>query len=172
MEREKNELEEYSCDDINMYLYSIIPKEEWDRVSKNAEIYPEFSCFADTYYYLSKLIPEDWTVIDFGAGYNAQSYFFTKHKKYIAVNPYSPAGDNGMFKPDNCEIYRMTTGEFLQKVDYPKSKVFAICNYVPNWHWEDSIELVHKNFRNVYAFYPDYFEDEDKKANERILPVY
>ena len=47
MEREKNELEEYSCDDINMYLYSIIPKEEWERVSKNAEIYPEFSCFAD-----------------------------------------------------------------------------------------------------------------------------
>ena len=147
-------MEHYTFEQITAYLHSLIPKEEWERVSKEAEIYPEFSCFADTYYHLSQVIPKDYTVIDFGAAYNAQAYFFTKHKKFIAVNPMSVTGDNGMFQPDNCDIYRMTTGEFLKKVDYPKSKVFAICNYVPNWHWEDSIELVHKNFRNVYTFYP------------------
>ena len=147
-------LPEYSCEPLNNYLYGLIPKDEWWRVSKEAEISPEFSCFADTYYHLSQVIPKDYTVIDFGAAYNAQAYFFTKHKKFIAVNPYSAAGDNGMFKPNNCEIYRMTTGEFLQKEDYPKNKVFAICNFVPNWHGENSIDLIHKKFQNVYTFYP------------------
>lgn len=144
-----------TCEELNKYLYNIIPIAEWERVSKEAEIYPEFSCFADTYYHLSQVIPKDYSVIDFGAAYNAQAYFFTKHKKYMAVNPYSAAGDNGMFCPENCEIYRMTTGEFLKKVDYPKNKVFAICNFVPNWYGEDSINIVHKNFRNVYTFYPE-----------------
>ena len=139
---------------INDYLYQLIPQEEFDRVAQDAEISPYFMCFAKTYFFLSKLIPKDWTVIDFGAAYNAQSYFFTQHKRYIAINPYSVRGDNGMFCPDNCEIYRMTTGEYLRSVDYPKEKVFAICNYVPNWYEEDSIELVKKHFRFCYTFYP------------------
>ena len=147
-------LKEYTFDEITACLHSSIPREEWGKVAEEAEICPSFSCFADTYWHLSQLIPKEYTVIDFGAGYNAQAYFFTNHEKFIAVNPYSPAGDNGMFRPWNCEIYRMTTGEFLQKVQYPRDKVFAICNYVPNWHGEDSIDLVHKNFRNVYTFYP------------------
>lgn len=148
-------LADYTFEAISQYLYEMIPKEEWERVERDAEIYPDFCCFADTYYHLSQVIPKDYTVIDFGAAYNAQAYFFTKHKKFIAVNPISPAGDNGMFQPNNCEICRMTTGKFLQKHgNFPNEKVFAICNYVPNWHGEDSIDLVHKNFRNVYTFYP------------------
>lgn len=49
----------------------------------------------------------------------------------------------------------MTTGEFLKTADYPKEKVFAICNYVPNWHGENSRELIRNNFENCYTFYPD-----------------
>lgn len=148
-------LADYTFEAISKYLYSLIPKEEWESVSREAEIYPDFCCFADTYYHLSQVIPKDYTVIDFGAAYNAKAYFFTKHKKFIAVNPPSVPGDNGMFKPFNCEIYRLTTGEFLKTYgNFPDEKVFAICNYVPNWHGEDSIDLVHKNFRNVYTFYP------------------
>lgn len=145
-------------EEITAYLLSLIPKEEIEkREGTLGEFYPEFVGFVDIYYYLSKVIPKDYTVIDFGAAYNAQAYFFTKHKKFIAVNPYSADRDDGMFKPDNCDIYRMTTGEFLQKVEYPKEKVFAICNYVPNWYGEDSIDLVHKNFRNIYTFYPSNY---------------
>lgn len=148
------ELPDYSFEAISQYLYEMIPREEWERVSRSAEIYPDFCCFADTYYHLSQVIPKDYTVIDFGATYNAQAYFFTKHKKYIAVNPLSGINeDDGMFCPPNCEIYRMTTGEFLNTIDYPKEKVFAICNNVPNWYGEDSIKLVHEHFRNCYTFY-------------------
>lgn len=138
-------------------LFELIPKEEWERLECTlGETSPDFLGFCDTYYHLSKIIPKDWVVIDFGAGNNPQSYFFMEHKKYIAVNPISPfAEENGMFCPPNCEIYRMTTGEFLKSVDYPKEKVFAICNYVPNWHGENSRELVRKNFENCYTFYPN-----------------
>lgn len=148
----------YTFEELTAHLHSMIPMKEWARVEKNAEIYPEFSCFADTYYHLSQIIPKDWVVIDFGAAYNTQSYFFTGHKKFIAVNPISIAGDNGMFCPPNCEIYRMTTGEFLRTVDYPRENVFAICNYVPNWHNENSIELVKSHFQNVYTFYPQILD--------------
>lgn len=139
------------------HLYNLIPKEEWERLKgTTGEMYKDFLGFCDTYYHLSMIIPKDWTVIDFGAGNNPQSYFFTEHKKYIAVNPLSPyKEENGMFCPTNCEIYRMTTGEFLKTVEYPKEKVFAICNFVPDWHGESSMELVRKNFKNCYTFYPE-----------------
>lgn len=143
-------------EEITAYLLSLIPKDEIEkREGTLGEFYTEFVGFVDIYYYLSKVIPKDYTIIDFGAGHNSQGYFFTEHKKYIAVNPISGiAEDDGMFCPPNCEIYRITTGEFLQKVDYPKSKVFAICNYVPNWYGEDSISLVKDHFRCCYTFYP------------------
>lgn len=145
-------------EEITAYLLSLIPKEEIEkREGTLGEFYPEFVGFVDIYYYLSKVIPKDYTIIDFGAGHNPQSYFFTEHKKYIAVNPLSGIEeDDGMFCPHNCEIYRMTTGEFLNTIDYPKEKVFAICNYVLNWYWQDSIKLVHENFRNIYTFYPEH----------------
>ena len=150
-------MQHYNYQDICQYLHSLIPKEEWGRLEGTlGEMCHEFLGFCDAYYHLSMLIPKDWTIIDFGAGHNPQSYFFTEHKKYIAVNPLSGIEeDDGMFKPENCEIYRMTTDEFLKTVDYPKEKVFAICNYVPNWHREDSMELVRNNFKNCYTFYPE-----------------
>lgn len=144
-------------DQICKKLFELIPKEEWERLDGTlGEMCPEFLGFCDTYYHLSKIIPKDWTVIDFGAANNPQSYFFTEHKKYITVNPISDIPEeNGMFCPPNCEIYRMTTGEFIKTVDYPKEKVFAVCNFVPDWHGENSMELVRKNFKNCYTFYPD-----------------
>lgn len=143
-------------DEICKKLFELIPKEEWDRLEGTlSEMSSDFLGFCDTYYHLSMIIPKDWVVIDFGAANNPQSYFFTEHRKYIAVNPMSDIPEeNGMFCPSNCEIYRMTTGEFLKSVDYPKEKVFAICNYVPNWHGENSRELVRKFFENCYTFYP------------------
>lgn len=144
-------------EEITSYLLSLIPKEEIEkREGTLGEFYPEFVGFVDIYYYMSKVIPKGYTVIDFGAGHNLQSYFFTEHKKYIAVNPLSGIEEeNGMFCPPNCEIYRMTTGEFLKTVDYPKEKVFAICNYVPDWYRESSMELVRNKFKNCYTFYPE-----------------
>lgn len=138
-------------------LWDLIPKSELERLKGTVgEFCKDFMGFVDTYYHLSKIIPKEYTIIDFGSGHNAQSYFFINHKRYISVNPRSGIDmDDGMFCPSNCEIYRMTTGEFLNTIDYPTKMIFAICNYVPNWYSQDSINLVKEHFRNVYTFYPE-----------------
>lgn len=146
----------YKYEDIVHHLLSMIPKDEFVRLQGTiGEFCGEFAGLVDTYYHLSQIIPKDFTVIDFGAGWNAQSYFFTEHVKYIAVNPPSDIiEDSGMFCAPNCDIYRMTTGQFIRSYKPKNEKVFAICNYVPNWYCENSMKLVRENFSNVYTFYP------------------
>lgn len=147
--------------EINNLLLKMIPKEEFDRVIKSyasAEISSDFLGFVDTYYYLSKLIPKHWTVIDFGCAENAQSYFFQKHARYIAIDPYNIKSKKyhiAHFQAPGTEYYACTAGEFLQKnLKFPQS-TFAICNYVPDWYGEEPIKLVHDNFRYCYTFYPE-----------------
>lgn len=147
---------------INSELLSMIPKDQWhDVYEKNkyaaAEIDGSFVGFVDTYYYLSLLIPKDWTVIDIGCAYNAQCYFFKEHSRIISVQP-----NDGMieyfFKTDNCEIYRNDAKSFISDVlptlglDFEKT--FAICNYVPDWYKQSAMEIVRENFKNLYCFYP------------------
>lgn len=71
------------------YTLSLIPKEEKDRVFRQecCGIDNSFIGFLEPYYYLSKIIPKNYIVFDFGAAYNPQCYFFTEHKKYIAISP-------------------------------------------------------------------------------------
>ena len=75
--------------EITNYVLSLIPKEEKDRVFKQeyCAIGTDFIGFMETYYYLSKIIPKEYTVYDFGCAYNPQCYLFQDHAKFIAVNP-------------------------------------------------------------------------------------
>lgn len=149
-----------SYNDCLIKLMKKIPKEEKYRVFNQAmcDIDCEFVGFIQTYYVLSKLIPKDWTIFDFGCSYNAQCYFFDKHKEYHAIEP---IGDNGqcteLFHAENTIIHRCTTGEFLKfrfpKMDIDINKCFAIVNNVPNWYGEDSMKLVRDSFKNCYTFY-------------------
>jgi hypothetical protein len=148
-------------EEINSKLWKIIPSEQKDMVfhqNPNAiwEIGREFLGFVDTYYHLSQVIPRDYTIFDFGAGYNAQSWFFTEFAKTYAIEPFNYQGEGApLFRAPNCEVFRGTTAEFLASHELP-AKSFAIVNFVPNWHGEDSIDLIHKHFRNCYTFYPVY----------------
>lgn len=77
-------------EDINMYLLSVIPKAEIERVfhsDTRADICGDFLGFVDTYFHLSKVIPKDFTIIDIGCSYNAQSYLFKEFQRIYAVNP-------------------------------------------------------------------------------------
>ena len=138
------------------YTLSLIPKEEKDRVFRQecCGIDNSFIGFLEPYYYLSKIIPKNYTVFDFGAAYNPQCYFFTKHKKYIAISPMEIDGKE-MFKAPNCEIYRYTTGYFLNHYYKKEGKQFAIVNNVPNWYKEDSMNLAKTFFINCYTFYTE-----------------
>ena len=60
-----------------------------------------------------------------------------------------------MFKAPNCEIYRCTTGYFLNNYYKKEGKQFAIVNNVPNWYKEDSMNLAKTFFINCYTFYTE-----------------
>ena len=111
---------------------------------KMCDIDGSFLGFVDTYYYLSKIIPLNWTVIDFGCAYNPQAYFFRKHKKFIGVDFVI----RERFKFENTVLFEGKISDYLKTKpnDY---MVFAICNNVPS----DEAKLVREYFQDCFIFY-------------------
>ena len=147
--------------DYEHYLRSLIPDKEWERVIKSdasAEIdCNNMTCGRGTYYMLSKMIPKDWTVIDFGCAYNAQSYFFQNHARHIAIEPEWKNTDFHFeyFIAPRTEIMFTTGQDFindlLPNMNLNIDKTFAIVNYVPSGACN---LLVRQTFKNVFTFYP------------------
>lgn len=136
-------------------LLDMIPQNQIDEVFKNSlEISPDFIGFIGIYKHLSGIIPEHYTVIDFGCGYNAQSFYFKNHKQYIAVDFYP---DLICFKSENCIFHNITIYDFIFQIlptlNLDLDKVFAICTYVPDWYGQN-INLVKSTFKNVFTYYP------------------
>ena len=147
--------------DYEHYLRWLIPDEEWKRVMNSdarAEIdHNNMTCGRGTYYMLSKMIPKDWTVIDFGCAYNPQSYLFMYHQRHIAIEPQYMGEDFYFeyFQAPHTELLRMSGQAFIKwelpKMDLDLKKTFAICNYVPS---DECCEMVRNVFTNVFTFYP------------------
>ena len=152
------------CTDYMHYVRSLIPDKEMERVmmsDASAEICTDnLMCGGATYYYLSRMIPKDWTVIDVGCAYNPQSYLFQGHKRHIAIEPKWLDKDFHFeyFQAPNTELLFMTGQEFIKnelpKMNLDLDKTFAICNYVPEWYGENPMELVRHTFHNCYVYYP------------------
>ena len=141
-------------EEVSRMLWDMIPKEEVERAFlSGCDLDGSFAGFVDVYYELSKVIPKHWTVVDIGCAYNAQSYLFKDHKRYIAVDP----SDCEKFKAPNCEIFNMTAKEFLHTMAFDGlnlDETFAICSYVPNWHNQAPRELTRLYFKTVFTYYP------------------
>lgn len=141
------------AESITAKLLALLPQDQCDRVffQEYVDIEPSFLGFVDTYYYLSKLIPTHWTIIDFGCAYNPQSFFFPEHKQYIAVD-----GDTSIqrFCPENCVIFPKLISVFLEedlpRLNLNKEEVFAICNYVCT----DISLQIGSIFPNSFTYYP------------------
>lgn len=149
------------CTDYMHYIRSLIPDKEMKRVmmsDASAEICVDnLVCGGATYYYLSRMIPKAWNVIDIGCSYNAQSYLFQNHKRHIAIEPVWLDKDFHFeyFHAPNTELLFMTGQEFIEnelpKMNLDLSKTFAILNYVPS---SACNLMVRKTFTNLYCFYP------------------
>ena len=66
-------------EDYKHYVRSLIPDEEWMRVTNIDDLMAWYNLeLGDMreYFLLAKVIPRTYTVIDFGCGKNAQSYLF------------------------------------------------------------------------------------------------
>ena len=134
---------------INLALFHLLPKDQKELVFGQAmcDIDGEFLGFMEVYESLSKLIPKHFTVIDLGCAYNPQCFYFTEHKKYIAVD----SDPCVKFKSDNCEIYQKDIDKFIEEdlSQFNLSETFAICSYVPC----DS-KLLRETFKNLFVYYP------------------
>ena len=149
------------CTDYMHYVRSLIPDNEMKRVMDSdarAEICAnDLMCGGATYYYLSRMIPKDWTVIDFGCAYNPQSYLFQDHKRHIAIEPKWLDKDFHFeyFQAPNTELLFMTGQEFIEnelpKLDLDLDKTFAFVNYVPSGACN---LMVRETFKNIWAYYP------------------
>lgn len=149
------------CTDYMHYVRSLIPDGDWVRVMQSdssAEIHASsLMCGSATYYYLSRMIPKHWTVVDIGCSYNAQSYLFQKHARHIAIEPLWLDREFHFeyFKAPNTELLFMAGQDFIEK-ELPKlnldmNKTFCIVNYVPS----GAVNLMaRETFRNLYTFYP------------------
>ena len=105
-----------------------------------------FMGFMDVYKALSEIIPKHWTIVDFGCSYAPQCYYFRNHKGYIGVDSSTPK----RFEAKNTSHLYGTIQDFINTdVDSP---IFAICSYVPHFH---AAELVRKNFKNCFVYYPE-----------------
>ena len=149
--------------DYSHYISSLIPDGEWKRVMKSdaaAEIDSNNCCCGfggRTYYNLSKMIPKDWTVLDFGCAYNPQSYLFTEHAKFVAIEPEILLKDYcyDHFQAPNTDFIFATGQKFIKKIlpsmNLDLKHVFAICNFVPS---DECCQMVRETFPNVFTFYP------------------
>ena len=111
---------------------------------KRCDIDGTFLGFVDTYYYLSKLIPKSWTIVDFGCAYNPQAYFFREHRAFIGVD----FGIKKRFHFENTDLYEGMIADYLAQKP-PTEKVFAICNNVPS----AEKEMVRQYYPNCFVYY-------------------
>jgi len=149
--------------DYSHYIGSLIPDKEWQRVMKSdarTEIDINNCCCGfggRTYYNLSKMIPKDWTVIDFGCAYNPQSYLFTEHAKFVAIEPeiLSEYYCYDHFQAPNTDFIFATGQKFIKDIlpsmNLDLKRVFAICIFVPS---DECCQMVRETFPNVFTFYP------------------
>jgi hypothetical protein len=142
-------------DKAAQWLLERIPRNELDRVLNQdyADIEPEFLGFVGVYYFLSQLIPLDWTVYDFGCAYAPQAYFFEKYVLYVTVDFEDLYKRAERFFTSNMLFYSMKIEDWLSLYGdtVNPEKSFAICNYVGR---EENKRVMKSVFKNCYTFWP------------------
>ncbi len=134
-------------------LMCLIPKEQKEKVfhQEMCDIDGAFVGFIDIYEKLSTIIPTHFTIVDLGCAYNPQCFYFSEHKKYIAVD----ISNCVKFQSDNCKIYHKSIENFIKEdtKDLNMDETFAICSFVPDWGG-NNIKLARESFKNIFVYYP------------------
>jgi len=126
-----------------------------------------FFGFLYSYYDLT-VLPEDYTIIDFGCCQAFQAVYFKEHQKYIGVDVWAKPED--CLRQKNAE-YHNCSGQYFIKEKLPKliaagldlERTFAICSYVPSNELQKMVADTFPFHRVVYCEdiisenYPDEF---------------
>ena len=163
-------LPEPTTDDYKHYVRSLIPEDEWINVTKINDVKERYKLELgrmNEYYLLAKIIPKSFNIIDFGCSSNAQSYLFTNHKSYIAVDT-----QKAMFRAPGTQYFKMTTGQFIKEeltnLKLNIQKTFAICANVTGKNNENPGMLVRMNFLNMFTInnFKNISSNENSKDNK------
>ena len=153
-------------EDYKHYVRSLIPDEEWMRVTNIDDLLAWYNLeLGDMreYFLLAKVIPRTYTVIDFGCGKNAQSFLFMQHRHYYAVDM-----GKQMFRAPWTFYFQMTAGDFIRhempRLQPDMHRTFAICSNVTGKDHGNPGMLVRMNFLNMYTInnFKYFFDDENK----------
>lgn len=130
-------------------LYRKFPPREVARIlsQERCELDGDFAGFIDEYETLSKIIPQHFTVIDFGCNLAAQCWFFRNHKRYIGVDTIGLK----RFRCSNTTHAVMDIRKWIEKSAKLADASFAICNYVPDYA---AVKMVRECFPRLFCFYP------------------
>lgn len=145
-----------SNEELSLELYNYILNNHRNQIedvfgqSNIVEISPDFLGFIEIYNNLSKIIPKEFIIIDFGCGYNAQSFYFKEHKKYIGIDFWP---NLIRFQAPNTELVIDSIKNYIEHNTFDIENTFAICSYVPNWECKNR-ELIRLTFDNCFTFYP------------------
>lgn len=147
-------------------LWRLIPTDEMRRVSDCG--YCDLSCdflgFIDTYWHISRMLDDRYTIIDFGCAFAPQSYFFRNFRRYIGVDLMCDTFFRQNEEDGNCVFYPHTDiqrwiEEVFPTLGLDVTKCFAIVNYVPDMHGRCA-KSAKEVFPNIYTFYPTTFDNE------------
>lgn len=153
--------------DYTMFVRSLILEKEWQRLQENQKIKDFFSNDHGRmreFYFVSKAVPNNYTIINFGCENNAQSYLFAQHKKYIAVDTIAE-----QFRAPGTLYYQMTANRFISEImpnlKLDMQRTFAICSNVTGKGGENPGMLVRMNFLNMYTI--NNFKKVSEYENEK-----
>lgn len=145
---------EPTASDYTMFVQSLMSAAEWEIIRNNPNLSKFFANDHGRmreFYLLSKIVPKYYTVINFGCGNNAQSYLFTKHKRYIAVDT-----DKELFRAPGTLFYQTDVHKFISEtmpqLKLKMSRTFAICSHVTGEGENNPGMLTRMNFLNLYTF--------------------
>lgn len=136
-------------EELNEKLFKILLEKYPEMVKEvfsqdMCDIDSSFLGFLEPYYYLYKIIPLDWEIVDFGCAYSPQAYYFRNHKGYTGVD----SSISKRFKFNNGVGFVGKISEYV-KLNLNKNKVFAICNNVPSIE----TDLVRMNYKDCFIYY-------------------
>lgn len=140
-------------------LLTLLPKDQVDIVLE--QDYCELDCsflgFTDIYEHLSCIIPEHFSIIDFGCYLATQSFYFQNHKSYTGVD----LTELKRFKFENTTHYIKSIQRFIVEDlhKYDLDETFVICSYVPD---DKASSMIREKCKNIFIFYPS-------NKNEQIV---
>lgn len=146
-------------------LYFEYPKKMVESIiyQYGSELELDFPGFVDIYENLSKIIPNHFTIIDFGCYLAAQCWYFRNHIKYIGVDYYSKFDiPLKRFSVNNTYHYYCDIEYFMEYLanDFDPSSTFAICSYVH----EKYTKLISSYFTNCFCYFPHNYERQLNKS--------